>query len=282
MKVLTFLNGKGGTGKTASCTTIAHGLAQKDKRILVVDLDPQGNSSSMYSDVDFGHIFMQIFTGETELEKPYSVEDLLIDSKFDPHKAIVHTEYPNLDIIPSFLTLSEVEERLKADTKVPQQFKLNGQLMKLKDEYDYCLIDCGPSVSLLNINALVASDEVYMPTRCDGGSLIGVAITHNLIRTVQTYNPKLSVGGVFLTQFEKRKNVARTSYELLEELFGDKFLPITIGVTKNLEENTFEQRPLLSFDKKTKAARGYMDLVDYILAPNRKIFLENYKKSLFK
>lgn len=280
MKILTFLNGKGGTGKTASCSTLSHAIAQRGKRVLMIDLDPQSNSSSLYSDVDFFQIFWQIYKGEVPAEKNYSVEDLLMDSQLDPHYCIIHTEYENLDVIPAFLTLSEVEERLKADTRTPQQFKLKMQLEKIKDEYDYCLIDCGPSVSLLNINALAASDEVYIPTRCDGGSLIGIAITWNLIKTVQTYNPRLSVGGIFLTQYNKYKNVAKTAYELLDNVFGDSFLPITVGITKNLEENTFEQRPLLSFDTKSKVAKSYMELTDYILADNRKAFLKKYNSKL--
>lgn len=282
MKVLTFMNAKGGTGKTASCSTIAHALTQKEKRVLMIDLDPQSNSSALYSEVDFLKIFFQILKNEPNPDKQLSVEDILIDSQMDPHECIKHTEYPNLDIIPAFLTLSEVEERLKADTRTPQQFKLKMQLAKIEEEYDYCVIDCGPSISLLNINALAASDEVYVLARCDGGSLIGVAIAMKLIETVQTYNPKLHVGGIFLTQFMGNMNVGKVAFELLETSFGEDFLPITIGVSKNLMENTYEQRPLLSFDKKSKVAKNYMELVDYIIAPNRKNFLEEYNRKHFK
>ncbi|NSD68937.1 ParA family protein [Dorea longicatena] len=277
MKTLTFLNAKGGTGKTASCSTIAHGLTEKGYRVLMIDLDPQSNSSALYSEVDFFKIFFQILKNEPNPDKQLSVEDLLMDSQLDPHECIKHTEYENLDIIQAFLTLSEVEERLKADTRTPQQFKLRNQLEKLKDEYDYCLIDCGPSISLLNINALVAADEVFIPARCDGGSLIGVAIAMKLIETVQTYNPRLQVGGIFLTQYMKNMNVCKTAFEILDQSFGDMFLPITIGTSKNLMENTYEQRPLLSFDKKSKVAKNYKELVEYISAPNRKKFLSEYK-----
>lgn len=282
MKTITFMNAKGGTGKTASCSTVAHAIAQRDYRVLIVDLDPQSNSSSLYSEVDFFKIFFQILKNEPNPDKELSVEDLLMDSTLDPHLCIKHTEYPGLDIIPAFLTLSEVEERLKADTRTPQQFKLRMQLEKIQDEYDFCFIDCGPSVSLLNINALAASEEVYIPARCDGGSMIGVAIATKLIETVQTYNPMLHIGGIFLTQFMGNMNVGKTSYEILDTAFGDAFLPITIGVSKNLMENTYEQRPLFSFDQKSKVAKNYKELVDYILAPNKKLFLEEYNKKHFK
>lgn len=281
MKKICFINGKGGTGKSASATTISHILAEhRGKKTLLVDMDPQSNSSTTYSDVDFFELFMQIYTGESsDTEKKYTVEDMLMDSKLDPHKCIVHTSYENLDVIPSLLTLSEAEERMKADTRTIQQFKLKCQLQKLEEEYDYCLIDCGPSVSLLNINALAASDEVYIPTRTDGYSLLGIAISMNLIRTVQSYNPSLIVGGVFFTQYGKNKNVAKTAYQFLESIFPDELLPITIGVTKNLEENSFMQKPLLEIDKTSKVAKAYLDLTDYILAPNKKIFLDEYRKA---
>ena len=277
MKKICFINGKGGTGKSASATTLAHILAvHKEKRVLLVDMDPQSNSSTTYSDVDFFKVFMQIYAGEMEDEKRYTVEDLLMDSCLDPRQCIIHTEYENLDVIPSLLTLSEAEERMKADTRTIQQFKLKCQLKKLEDAYDFCLIDCGPSVSLLNINALAAADEVYIPARTDGYSLLGIAISMNLIRTVQTYNPMLSVGGIFFTQYGKNKNVAKTAKQIMETYFPEELLPIHIGVTKNLEENSFVQKPLLEIDRNSKAAKAYLDLADYILAPNKKNFLKEY------
>lgn len=281
MKTIVFLNGKGGTGKSASATTLAHIIATvHGKRTLLVDMDPQSNASAMYSEADFEHIFFQIYTGKEMANRPASVENMLMDSSLDPHECIIHTEYENLDMIPAFLTLSEAEERMKADTRTVQQFKLKKQLDKVKDEYDMCLIDCGPSVSLLNVNALAAADEVYIPTRSDGNSLIGIAITVNLVRTVQEYNPKLRIGGIFITQYSKVKNVSKATYSILEDVFPDEFLPITVGVTKNLEENSMEQKPLLEMDKKGKVSKSYLKLAEYILAPNKKKFIEQYRKEI--
>lgn len=281
MKTIVFLNGKGGTGKSASATTLSHIIATvHGKRTLLVDMDPQSNASAMYSDVNFEDIFFQIYAGKEAANKQLSVEDMLMDSRLDPHKCIVHTEYPNLDMIPAFLTLSEAEERMKADTRTVQQFKLKNQLDKIKEEYDICLVDCGPSISLLNINALAAADEVYIPTRSDGNSLIGIAITMNLVRTVQEYNPKLKIGGIFITQYSRIKNVSKTAYEILESVFPDEFLPITVGVTKNLEENSLEQKPLLELDKRGKVTKSYLELAEYIVAPNKRRFLEEYRKTL--
>lgn len=286
MKTIAIINNKGGVGKTASVTTIAHMLATlHNKRVLVVDLDPQGNTSSRYSEMDFFEIFMAIMErrqGNVEL----SIEDVLLHPELDIHEAIKKTNYKNLDIIPSHLTLAEVEERLKADITSPQQFKLKSQLEKVADEYDYCLVDCSPSISILNINGLTAASEVYIPLRSDGDSCIGLAITRNLVETVAQYNPMLHIGGVFLTQYNNRKKVAKEVYGLLQQIlpiYDIPLLPIQIGMTKYLEENTFEQKPLLEMDSgkhKCSATLSYMKLTEYIIAPNKKMFIKKYEKEL--
>lgn len=282
MKVISIINGKGGVAKTASAVTLAHMIATiHEKKVLLIDLDPQGNTSGIFSQTDFMEIFFSILErrkADTEL----SVEDVLMNPDLDIHEAIRHTDYDGLDIIPSHLTLSECEERLKADITSPQQFKLRAQLQKVKDEYDFVIIDCSPSISILNINGLTASDEVYIPLCSDGNSCIGMAITNNLVKTVSNYNPGLKIAGVFMTRYDARKNVSRTIYELLEKILPEyniPLLPITIPVTKLLEENTFEQKPLLEVDcgrKKVKATLAYMDLAEYVVAPNKKLFLKNY------
>lgn len=268
MKTIAFLNNKGGVGKTASVSNLAHiFVTQHNKKVLLVDMDPQGNTSNLYSDIDFFSIFQGILKQTLE-KKEYLIDDLLLNTDLDPHQCIKKTAYNNLDLIPSFQTLAETEELLKADVRTPQQFKLKQQLNKLDSEYDYCLIDCSPSVSILNINALVASSEVYMPTRCDGGSLVGIAMTINLIRTVQSYNLNLKAAGCFFTQWQGRKNVSQTVYKLLESIPEVKLLPITIGISKYLEENTLQQLPLLEVDtgkNKSSATKGYLRLAEYIL-----------------
>lgn len=115
MKTIIFLNNKGGVGKTASVTTIAHMLAEEfHKKVLLVDLDPQMNASCLYSEIDFVNLFSRIHSGEDVAPDTYSIEDLLLDPELDIHKCIRKTDYENLDIIPSYLTLSEAEERMKA------------------------------------------------------------------------------------------------------------------------------------------------------------------------
>lgn len=268
MKTIIFLNNKGGVGKTASVTTIAHIMATKyHKKTLLIDLDPQMNSTTMYSEVDFVKLFYNIYKGTCEKAEK-SVEDLLLNRDMDIHECIQHTEYENLDIIPSYLTLSEAEELMKADVKTPQQFRLQRHLRAVQDEYDYCIIDSSPSVSIINVNGLVAADEVYVPLRCDGGSLLGVAIIMNLFDAVSEYNAGLKIGGMFFTQWNGRKNVSKSVYQLLSEVFGEYILPITISTSKNLEESSLVQTPLLAYDKgknKCKATQDYLALTEYIL-----------------
>lgn len=268
MKTIIFLNNKGGVGKTASVTTIAHMLATwHHKKVLLVDLDPQMNSSMMYSDIDFVNIFQDVYNGRQSRNKK-SVETLFLDRNADIHDCIVHTDYENLDIIPSCLTLSEVEELMKADVMTPQQFKLQKHLKNVQNEYDYCIIDTSPSISIININGLVAADELYIPLRCDGGSLLGVSIIMNIYNTVAEYNPGLKIGGMFFTQWNGRKNVSKTVYALLEEIFGKYIIPITISTSKNIEESSLMQIPLLAYDSgksKSRVTEDYLKLTEYIL-----------------
>lgn len=268
MKTIVFFNNKGGVGKTASVTTVAHMLATEyQKKVLLIDLDPQMNSTCMFSDVDFVEQFKQNYSREYHrIEK--SIEDLLLDKNMDIHECIKETKYENLDIIPSFLTLSEAEERMKADVRSPQQFRLQRHLFNVQNEYDYCIIDTSPSVSIININGLVAADEVYLPLRCDGGSLLGVSMTMNIVETVAEYNPKLKVGGMFFTQWNGRKNVSKVVYDLLQNTFSEFILPVTIRSSKNIEEGSIVQIPLLAYDSgqnKSGVTEDYMKLTEYIV-----------------
>lgn len=268
MKTIVFLNNKGGVGKTASVTSIAHILATKyNKKVLLIDLDPQMNSTCMYSEINFIELFYSIYKG-INVKNRKSIEDLLLNKDMDIHECIQHTEYDNLDIIPSYLTLSEVEERMKADVRTPQQFKLQRHLKNVQDEYDFCIIDSSPSVSIININGLVAADKVYIPLRCDGGSLLGVALIMNLFETVSEYNLQLEIGGMFFTQWNGRKNVSKEVYRILNEEFENFIIPVTIGTSKNIEECSLMQIPLLAYDNgknKSKVTEDYIKLSEYIL-----------------
>lgn len=279
MKTITFINQKGGVGKTATTTTLGHILAEKfNKRTLIIDVDPQGNASTGFSDLDYFQVFINIIQGN-KINK-LSVEDLLINAELDPHECIVHTKYKNMDAILAYQTLSQTEEALKADVRTPQQFRLKNQLDKLKDEYDFCLIDCSPSLSILNINALVAADEVYIPTKTDGNSLLGVAISYNLIKSIQSYNKGLKLAGGFFTQCEPRKNVTKIARKFVNSVLPGFLLPYEIGKTVRLEETAFQQATLLELDKNEKLSvtKTYVALAEYIQSNDKQKCLEQYLK----
>ena len=152
MKVVGFLNNKGGVGKTGSITTLAHMIATEYKRkVLVVDIDPQANTSQLFgfSGDEQEYSLTELLNGRV-YPVENTVEDILLDSEKDIRDCIYETEYENLFIVPSYITLSSVENQLLGNVTMPQQFRLKKQLDKVKDEFDLCMIDCGPSVSLLN------------------------------------------------------------------------------------------------------------------------------------
>lgn len=271
MKTISFLNIKGGVGKSATAATVSHMLSTKyDKKVLLVDTDAQGNVSSIYSSVNIMSVLKDLLMGEEGEQTEFTLENLLLDRNMDVHQCIHPTEYNNLDIIPALLTLSEAEEQLKSDIKTPQQFRLKNQLDKIQDEYDYCIIDCSPSISLVNINALVASDRVYVPMKCDAWSGIGMSVARNLIYTVQAFNPKLEFGGCFYVQWEGNKNVSKLSHELLKDNLQEKLIDIKIRKSKLVEEMTYLQKPLMEYDKMVEenyspVTNDYLMLTEYIM-----------------
>ena len=148
-----------------------------NKKVLVIDLDAQANATSMYCPMDnnYEERIKRILNNDVYAIEN-SVSTLMSNPDINIHDCIRKTEYENLDIIPADLTLTTTENMLKADTMMPQQFRLKAHLDKIDGEYDYVLLDCSPSVGLININGLAAADEVYVPIRADGNSIEGFAL----------------------------------------------------------------------------------------------------------
>lgn len=274
MKRIVFFNLKGGVGKSATSTAISHMLAKVfGKRVLLVDIDPQGNSSSAFSEVDY----FKLLTGQ--MEQRVSIQELLLDFEMDPHEGILKTKYENLDVIPAYLSLAEAEETIKADKVLPQQFKLKNQLDKIDEEYDYCIIDCSPSLSILNVNALVAADEVYIPMGVDAGSIMGARSVKNLVRMVKSYHPRLRIMGAFFTRYQQGKEVSKQAVNIFKGIMQDiELIPITIRNNKLVEESSWLQQPLLELDEKRTgtATVDYLYLTKYILDIDKADCTEKY------
>ena len=275
-KIISFLNNKGGVGKSSTVQALAYILSNSYKRkVLIVDIDPQANTTITLGNTDFMDLLKQKTGIIKDQESLISIEDLVINNSIDIHEAIKHTSIHNVDIIQALPTLAAVEESLKADIRTPQQFRLRNQLAKLHDnEYDYVLIDCGPSLSILNINALVASDEVFIPTQVDSGSLWGVTMTINeLIKPVRSYAPGLTLGGIFVTRCRDYTTAAREGYRILEELYPDKLLPITINENVAVQNSSQKRIPLPKLNKRAQATKDYYMLAGYIDAADRSTYL---------
>lgn len=268
MRKITFTNNKGGVGKSASLTAVGHMLAEVwGKKVLLVDMDPQANTSQLFgfTSNDNEYSLKELIDGSI-YPVENTVEDILLDADKDIRECIYDTDYKNLSIIPSYITLSNVENQLLGNVTLPQQFRLKQQLQKIEEEYDFCLIDCGPSVSLLNVNALAAAQDVYIPSRCDKDSRVGIANIIRLMKTVQGYNTSLNLKGVFLTHFDERKKICREARVDCKEALGDKFLELfSIPVNTKVEQTGRSQKPLYDLDKHCKATQKYLELTKYII-----------------
>lgn len=255
MKVIAFYNQKGGVGKTASALAVSDILAEKyKKKVLIVDLDAQANTSLFFGKVKAGE-YMQAMLLSLPISQEkigLSIENLLLDASLDIHDVIQHTQYPGLDLIPSFLTLSACENRIQADITSPQQFRLKKHFSKIMDEYDYCILDCSPSISLVNINGLAMADWVYSPMKADAFSICGMATVKDLIESVSQYNPTLKFAGAFFTQWEN-KRITRTLLDFLQKNIPNYLLPIRIPKSKLIEEVTVAQKALYSYDRGYKS-----------------------------
>lgn len=267
MKTIAIQNNKGGVGKTATLTTIAHMFpAIFGKNTLIVDMDPQRNTSQLFgfSENEQGVTLSEILSGRL-YPATDTVEDILLDSQKDIHECIYKTDYDKLSIIPAYLTLSNVENQLLGDVTAPQQYRLKSQLEKIRGEYEYCFIDCGPSISLLNVNALAAADEVYIPSKSDMASRVGIANIVRLMKTVQGYHPRLNLGGCFLTQYDERKRICREAWQDCKSALGEKFLPIAIPTNTKVEQTGKMQKPLYELDPHGKATQKYIELAEFML-----------------
>jgi len=250
MKTIAFSNIKGGVGKTTSAINTAYNLSVYGYRVLLIDLDPQSNSSDFFERC-----------GNTK----YTVSDLLTNGDIPIEEVAVATDYVGIDIIPAFLTLGRAEKLLIADTTIPQQFRLKRYLSKLADNYDFCILDCSPAAeSIVNINGLAAADVVFVPMRCDKWAIAGLESSLQVINTVSSYNDKLTFGGAFFTCWEKC-NINKDVFELISNELGNKLLPFKIRKTVIATKSTYG-KPLSVLSQKCTAAQDYEALTEYIAA----------------
>ena len=246
MKVISFLNIKGGVAKTTSAVNIATELGRLNYKTLLIDLDPQANAS--YS--------MPHSEGITAFE-------VLGNFSLDTH--IATTTYNNIYMIPGSIDLVKYESKLDKENETTEgQLKLF--LDSVKDDFDFVLIDCPPSLGMLSTNALVASDYVLVPIKIDNFALLGLDYLISCIEQVkQDFNSKLKLLGMFIT-LDERSNINKQIKRDMDQAFGDKFFKQTIRKNVDVVKSTFENIPVSYYNVRANASKDYKELTKEVLS----------------
>lgn len=249
-KAIAIFNQKGGVGKTTTNINLAACLALKGKRVLIVDIDPQGNTTSG--------------VGVSKRSLKNTVYNILIDRTYDPRKAIVHTQVANLDLIPASVDLAGAEIELVQIEGRESTLKYG--LDKIRDNYDYIFIDCPPSLGLLTINSLTAVDSVLIPIQCEFYALEGVSQLVSTIDLVKKgLNPNLEVEGVVLSMFDGRTNLSLQVVQEVKKYFGGKVYTTVIPRNVRLAEAPSYGLPITEYDPKSSGAIAYMEFAEEFL-----------------
>ena len=249
-KSIAIFNQKGGVGKTTTNINLAACLAHRGKKVLILDIDPQGNTTSGI--------------GVAKRSLKNTVYNILIDKNYDPRKAIIHTSTENLDLIPASVDLAGAEVELVQIEEREKTLKIG--LDKVRDDYDYIFIDCPPSLGLLTINSLTAVDSVLIPIQCEFYALEGVSQLVSTIELVKkNLNPKLEIQGVILSMFDGRTNLSVAVVQEVKKYFGDKVYSTVIPRNVRLAEAPSFGVPILKYDPKSRGAEAYMDFADEFL-----------------
>lgn len=247
--IVSLANQKGGVGKSTSAINIAAALGQMGKRTLLVDLDPQGNTTSG--------------VGINKKQIKTSSYDILI-SRADTESAIVSTKYENLDILPSNITLAGAEfELVDADNR---ENRFKSAMERVSDNYDYILVDCPPSLGLLTLNALVASKGVVVPMLCEYFSLEGLTQLMITIREVKKrFNPSLDLTGILITMYNGRLNLSGEVLHELKKYYSDKLFKTMIPRSVRISEAPSYGEPIQYYDRRSKAAEAYNSVAEELI-----------------
>ncbi|HEY3136718.1 MAG TPA: ParA family protein [Blastocatellia bacterium] len=247
--IISIANQKGGVGKTTTAINLSAGLARAGKKVLLIDLDPQANSSLSF----LAHDAFEL-----------SVYELLTDAQTNLAEVIRHTSLPKLDILPSRISLAKFESKLIGDFDAP--FRLKDKMNGLPDSYDFIVIDTPPTLGLITVNALVASDYLIVPIQPSYFALEG---TDDLLDTVEKVkarpNPNLKVLGVLITLLDKRTTLAKDIHEQIKEVFGEKVFDTVISKSVRLEESPAYKESIFTFAPNSTGAAEYASLCKEVI-----------------
>ena len=249
-KIVSFSNQKGGVGKTTTCVNMAAYIAATGKKVLLVDIDPQGNATT------------GLGFSKSSLKK--SVYNVLIDDEERASENILKTEAEGLDLLPSNIDLAGAEVELVYKRK--REMILKTKLAEVKDSYDYIMIDCPPSLGLLTINALAAADSVIIPIQSEYYALEGLSQLMNSITLVKQHlNPALDVDGVVLTMYDSRSLISKQIAEEIRKFFTRRVFEIVVPRNIRLVEASSYGKPIMLHDPKCAGARAYRALTQEYL-----------------
>ena len=248
--IIGIANQKGGVGKTTTAINLASSLAIAEKKTLLIDIDPQGNSTSGVG-IEKNNVDISIY------------EVLLGDSSIA--EGIRDTEIKYLQILPSNINLVGAEVELVGTTN--REYRLKNSLKPIKDDYEFIIVDCPPSLGLLTINTLTAADSLIIPIQCEYYALEGLGHLLNTIKLVQReLNPRLEIHGVLLTMYDSRLNLSRQVAEEARKFFADKVFDTVISRNVRLSEAPGFGRPIMLYDILCTGSANYMNLAKEVLA----------------
>lgn len=248
-KIIAISNQKGGVGKTTTSINLASALASFDKKVLLADIDAQGNSCSGL--------------GMTISEDQTSMYEILM-GEASPAEAILHTPIRNLDLIPVNPHLSGAAVELTSVSE--REFRLRTALQPLAAQYDFIIIDCPPALDLLTLNGLTAADSVLIPIQCEYYALEGMVKLMKTIGLVQnSLNPALSIEGVLLTMYDSRTNLSNQVVEEVTSYFKDKVFQTIIPRTVKISEAPSHGVPIDKYDPNGNGARSYINLAEELI-----------------
>lgn len=245
-KIIAVFNQKGGVGKTTTNVNLSASIGKMGKKVLVLDLDPQGNTTSGYG-VDKSSVENTIY-------------EVMLD-KLDIREAIISTEFDNIDIVASATELSGAE--IELTTMEDREFILKNSLESIRQEYDYIFVDCPPSLGMLTINSLTAVDSVLIPIQCEYYALEGVSQLMETIKLVKSrLNPGLNIQGVVLSMFDGRANLSIQVVEEVKRYFKGSVYTTLIPRNVRLAEAPSHGKPVIYYDSKCRGTEAYIELAE--------------------